>query len=214
MTERCVATNRQGNRCGQPAIDGGTVCRYHGGSTGHVRRKAAQRVIERRARKVLADLAEVEPVSDPMAALEDVAGQAVALVDVLRGLVGNLQEIRYRGGVGTGVEQVRGELQVYLQALARAESVLGRILSLDLDSRRVRLQEAQVGRIVEAVEAALSSPELALDPPRQLVARQLIAQALGAPIPAVIAVTRGLDQGRYTPKGSSGQEVEVARGQR
>jgi hypothetical protein len=38
---RCVATSsRSGKRCRNWAIRGGTVCRYHGGSTRHVKRKA------------------------------------------------------------------------------------------------------------------------------------------------------------------------------
>jgi hypothetical protein len=42
---RCVATNNKtGERCRNWAIRGGAVCRYHGGSTGHVKAKARERI--------------------------------------------------------------------------------------------------------------------------------------------------------------------------
>ena len=41
---RCVATKRTGERCRNWAIRGATVCRYHGGSTRHIKRAAAQRL--------------------------------------------------------------------------------------------------------------------------------------------------------------------------
>lgn len=43
---QCTAKNRQGVRCGNAAILGGTVCRTHGGSAPQVRRKAALRLQE------------------------------------------------------------------------------------------------------------------------------------------------------------------------
>lgn len=46
VTRQCTAKNRRGERCGQSAIKGGTVCRNHGGSAPQVRRKAAIRLLE------------------------------------------------------------------------------------------------------------------------------------------------------------------------
>jgi len=134
------------------------------------------------ARRTLSDLgAEAAPVVDPLTALEGVAGEAVRLVSVLRGMVSDLEEIRYRGGPGSGSEQLRGELSAYLGALGRAESVLGKIVSLDLDARRVRLAEAHVAAIVLALDKVLASPDLALDTERQRRGRELLARALGPP---------------------------------
>lgn len=39
-----MATKRTGERCRNWAIRGGTVCRYFGGSTRHIKRVAAQRL--------------------------------------------------------------------------------------------------------------------------------------------------------------------------
>jgi hypothetical protein len=42
----CTATNRQGQPCQNPAREGSTVCRNHGGNAPQVRRKANLRLIE------------------------------------------------------------------------------------------------------------------------------------------------------------------------
>lgn len=54
-TDQCTATARStGERCKQPAIDGGNVCRYHGGSTSHIKEKAQER-LDRMADEMLAE---------------------------------------------------------------------------------------------------------------------------------------------------------------
>jgi hypothetical protein len=157
----------------------------HGGKSPQALAAAQRRLAEQRARATLADLDHIEPVTDPFAALEDLAGQAVALVGVLRSKVAELQSVRYESG--QGLEQLRGELQAYLSALQRAESVLSKIVSLDLESRRVRIQEAQASLVASALARVLGSAQLQLDPERQRLARQMLARELGAP--AVEAAT-------------------------
>jgi len=45
--DRCTATaSSTGERCKQPAIPGGNVCRFHGGSAGQVQKKAQERLDE------------------------------------------------------------------------------------------------------------------------------------------------------------------------
>lgn len=177
---RCTAhAKHTGERCKRSAVPGARVCRYHGGLAPQVLNKAAQRLAEQAARRTLADLDVVEPVTDAFGALESLAGEAVALVEVLRGKVAELREIRYESG--QGFEQLRAELAVYLQSLTRAESIRSNIVKLDLDSRRVRLREVQVMAVVSALDKVLTDSSLALDPARQRHARELLARALGAP---------------------------------
>lgn len=45
MESRCKATNRQGKRCGKPHIQGGVVCRMHGGAAPQVKQKAMERLM-------------------------------------------------------------------------------------------------------------------------------------------------------------------------
>lgn len=175
-------------------MDGADVCRVHGGRAPQVRAAAERRIAEAKGRRTLADLTSVavdtSPALDPFGALEDLGQQAVALVDVLRGLVSDLQEVRYRGGPGSGTEQLRGELEAYLSALGRAESIVGRIIALDLEGRRVRLQEAQAGLVVQALARVLSSRQLDLDPQRQRLGRELLARELGASPVVEVPVSR------------------------
>jgi hypothetical protein len=179
---RCTATAKAtGQRCKRLASPGASVCVKHGAGAPQVKAAAARRLAEGKARAVLADLEKAAPVVDPFAALEDLAGQTVALVSLLRGMVSDLEAVRYRGGPGSGTEQLRGELQAYLAALTRAESVLGRIVSLDLQGRRLRLAEAQVAAVVGALDTVLSHRDLGLDVGRQRRGRELLARQLGAP---------------------------------
>jgi hypothetical protein len=150
----------------------------HGGASPQAKAAAARRLAEGRAVKLLAGLGHVEPVTDPIAALEHVAGQAVALTNLLRAVVADLEEIRYRGGVGAGTENIRGEVQAYLSALGRAESVLSKIVSLDLDARRTRVQEVHAVAVIEALARVLANRELGLDEPRQQLARSLLSNEL------------------------------------
>jgi hypothetical protein len=140
--------------------------------------KAAERRAEAQARRALAALEFSSPCEDPIGALLDLAGQAMALVDLLRPVVARLEEVSYKGGLGAGPEQVRGELQAYLAAMKRAESILGRIVSLDLESRRVAVSEAQATVMVTALAAVLTHSDLGLDPPRQQLARELLSAEL------------------------------------
>jgi hypothetical protein len=43
---QCVAVRRGKGRCLRSAIKGGTVCYTHGGASGHIRRKAAERLAD------------------------------------------------------------------------------------------------------------------------------------------------------------------------
>lgn len=173
MSDFCGAKTRSGSTCRQRAITGGNRCYIHGGSSPQAKAKAAERIAEQRARRYLADLGgDVAPVTDPIGELERLGGQAVALVDLLRGVVSELQELRYRA-MGLGAEQVRGELQAYMAAMARAESILGRIVSLNLDERRTRIQEAQVEQVLAAIGRALD--QLGLSEGEQQRAAELIA---------------------------------------
>lgn len=176
---RCAAHNRQGGPCGLWPLAGQRVCGLHGGRTPNALRRASERLVEQQARRTLASLAvEPEPIQDAVAALEKLAGEVVALVGVLRGFVSELEEIRYRGGIGAGFEQARAELSFYLTALQRAESVLAAIVKLNLDERRVRIGEAEATLVVAAVTSVLRA--LGLDAEQQQRARTMLARELGS----------------------------------
>lgn len=184
---RCPATNRRGSQCGRFLAEGEVVCRFHGGAAPAALVKAAQRRAEARALAILADLDHVEPCSDPVGDLLGIAGQSVKLCDLLRGVVAQLEEVSYRGGIGAGQEQLRGELAAYLSALQRAESVLSRVVGLGLEERRVRVSERQVEVLAAAVDAALR--RLGLDAGQQASARLLLAEEIGRRSGGAVAET-------------------------
>lgn len=46
LSNPCKARSRAGQACGNAAIPGGSVCRFHGGNAPQVKRKAALRLLE------------------------------------------------------------------------------------------------------------------------------------------------------------------------
>ena len=63
LSNPCTAHKKSGAACKQPAIPGGTVCRYHGGSAPQVIAKARARIIEA-ADKVAARLIKIATDKD------------------------------------------------------------------------------------------------------------------------------------------------------
>lgn len=185
VSDYCGAKTRSGRPCRQKAMAGGKRCYVHGGKSPQALRASAARQVEQRARRLLADLGEVEPLGDPITALEDLAAQMVALTNLLRDCVTELEQVRYRAE-GMGTEQLRAEITAYLAAAARAESVLHKIVSLDIDERRLRLDEAKAAVVVAALADVLAHRDLGLDAERQRQARALLAAKLGVPAPARI----------------------------
>lgn len=173
---RCGAKTKQGGTCQRVPAPFFSRCYIHGGSGQRAEGAARRRSVEARARKALADLGQAEPVTDPVAALEQLAGDAMALVDVMRNQVGDLESVRAQGELGA--EFVRAEMQVFLQAIARAESILANIVRLDLEGRKVRLAEAQVAVVVAALTRVLAHSSLGIDSDKQREARALLVAEL------------------------------------
>ena len=104
----CTATAKStGNRCGNPAIPGGTVCKSHGGAAPQVQRKARLRLAE------LVDPAIVllgRVISDPQAAYSD----------RIRAAENALDRAGYPRSASIEVEDARELLRARLETL-RAE---------------------------------------------------------------------------------------------
>lgn len=82
---KCSATKRGGEPCGRWAIAGGTVCPTHGGSTGHIRQKAAERQSQKAVLKALGEIPDEQV--DPAQALLWLVSAKFAEVHWLRGKV-------------------------------------------------------------------------------------------------------------------------------
>ena len=88
QTVTCSATSKaSGEPCKQPAIPGGTVCRYHGGGAPQVRARALARLEAARD----AALARLTEALDPGATVPVDPGTLLAIVDKLTGKIELLQ---------------------------------------------------------------------------------------------------------------------------
>lgn len=173
--QKCVATsNRTGNRCAKWAIRGGLVCNTHGGSTGHVKAKAAERLIEAEAMAMVSRM-NIQAVENPLLELKLLAGRVLAWERVFDQKRQQLEEWRYTHGSG---EQLRSEVAVVERAMDRAASVLTMIAKLNLDERLVRLEEAKaalVEKLILDVFADLHLTDQQIREGRQSIGRRLAA---------------------------------------
>jgi hypothetical protein len=154
---RCLGKRRDGSACGAYAINGGTRCWAHGGQLPGVRARAAQNITEQKAAATLARL-DVAPVGDPLTALAEVAGQAVAWKNVMADRLNELTSLRYEGH-GTG-EQLRAEVALWERALDRCEKFLVSMARLNIDDRLAKVTEAQAAMIEQALKAGLAEAGL------------------------------------------------------
>ena len=119
----------------------------------------------------------VAPVHDPIAQLSLLAGEVVALKDVLGAKVAELKSWSYHDA--DEKEEVRVLVVLYERALAQCHRVLADMARLDLDTRLVKVSEAQADLLQHVIEAVLTSPEVGLDRERQVAARTVLAKELG-----------------------------------
>ena len=179
---RCKAHTTAGNPCRRAPILGGEVCPSHGGRAPQVKaaaeRRHAAQALEADARAVLAFEA-VEPITDPVLELAELAAEVRATVRALGQRVNALQDPRYVSPLGT--EQTRAELTLlgqYQDRLARMLTALGQF---DLDDRRVRITEAQAAVVVHVLDRLFAF--LDLEPQRKAEADA-----------EVVRIFRSLDQ--------------------
>jgi hypothetical protein len=171
----CGAKKRQSEgHCARPSgwgTDhlGSGRCKLHGGSTRSGKMAAGEEAAERQlvaAERALRELGSVNshatPVDNPLAALAELAGEAIRWKDIAAAFVAHLRDIRYQatstdeeGNVKGMTEQIRGEVIVFERALARCESILVAIARLNIDERLVRIDEILADRLMSAFDAGM-----------------------------------------------------------
>lgn len=186
---RCTARNRRGEPCGRFAVAGAVVCRFHGAAAPQVAAAARRRVVEAEAaevvRRVLGSPA-ATGIGDPTEALLDLAGRLRAALDALQLLV------EARGGAGSrttlGGESLTAELDAWLRVSSELRGVLAILVRAELDTRLVRVQEAQAGQVAAAFRELLAGLKAAwgLDEEREAEAHS-----------HAVVVLRGLADGRW-----------------
>jgi hypothetical protein len=131
---------------------GGTVCYTHGGATPQVKAAAAERVLEQAVAREIGKQGWA-PVTDPIGAYADNAGEVLAFKDRLRERVETLDDWTLRiAAFGASDdeadgkqlmamgEQVRAYVAAYERALDRAERTLARMITLGLDAKAIELR--------------------------------------------------------------------------
>lgn len=165
--ERCVnpSTTSPDGRCRRKRVPEGTQCHYHGNAP-HVqdavaRRQAAadakHRAMVRLEKQGYPRIGGPEAVIDM---LEDRISVQYAMAVALDGLVRKLADedsLRYEHRAG---EQLRGEVQAWIQINQMVTKLGSDYLKIGLDERKVRLAEAQARILMGVIQAVLNRLDL------------------------------------------------------
>jgi hypothetical protein len=179
----CACQDIGPGTCRNPVKAEGLRCRYHGGVLPRVQHKAVERQVESDLAQLL-ERYDSGPVTNPLEALLELAGEVLAWKTHIGDRVARLQAEEWRWE-GRLAEQTRAEVTLYERALDRAGSLLVSVARLDLDERVARLNarvtELQGLTLLAALEATLA--DLGLDAPQMVRARAYLSAELerGAP---------------------------------
>ena len=147
------------------------MCGTHGGRARQVKRAAAERTIRDQVSRL--GLIEANPIDDPVAALMDLGGEAMALVSALKAHVADLERVGTEPG--RWGEQLKPEITAYLGAIREAERIVTSIVRLNLAERLVRIDEERAQLVVAVIERVLMSAGL---DPQSLDVRASVAREL------------------------------------
>lgn len=180
----CRAHSRHtGEPCKSPPIDGGTVCRMHGGAIGHVKRKAQHRQMVAFTEGAIAKLlkeCDIGPDVHPIDGLLQVVRHSGAMFRMLSGLVGELDvhpdedvwtvdeagEIYIRKPKALYGPDHKGDgaphilVNMYAQWADRYARACKLALDANIDERLVRSAEATSSTLFNALGRALDSVDL------------------------------------------------------
>ena len=151
--KECRHNRQDGTPCHQYRLVAGLdVCRKHGGkSLERLREDGRQRALEAEAQRLLYQR-DAQPVTDPLSALQRLAGRAAAWEDIIGEKVNEMRSIRYST---EGGEQLRSEIVVMERAMDRLGKLLVDIAKLNIEDRLAGVREATARMLEEALTAAL-----------------------------------------------------------
>lgn len=176
---RCRAKAKgSGERCKRYAVPGGRVCVMHGGASPQVRAAAARRRAEAEATALLELIwdPEAAPVTDPVSALQALAGRLQHAANVLGARV-NTETLDSATAVAWA--RVLRELRQSLEGMEK----------LDLAGKHLQLEQAKAEIVVVAFRAALG--QLDLVPADRDRAVRAFLEALGRGVPEAPTTVRG-----------------------
>lgn len=152
----CPRKNNRGPCHGSP-VTGSERCRMHLG--GAAQPAIAEARLQEEAARLLYQR-DAQPVTDPLSALQRLAGRAAAWEDIIGEKVNELHSLRYST---EGGEQLRSEIVVMERAMDRLGKLLVDIAKLNIEGRLATVREATAVMLEQALQAALASSGCDLD---------------------------------------------------
>ncbi|MDQ0241189.1 hypothetical protein [Arthrobacter bambusae] len=119
-----------------------------------------------------------EAISDPLDMLSRLTAAAAHTMEAMGKRVNDIEAIRYENKQGG--EQIRGEVKLYMQAMAQTGKFLDMLIKSGFEERKIKLDEQTAGMFVTAMQRVCARLELT---PEQTV-------LVGTVVPEVL---RGLE---------------------
>lgn len=158
---RCGAKTQVGGNCIRFPVRGAKRCYRHGGGSPQAQKAAKRAVLAGKALIQLSRMDTSRPVTDPLTALSEVAGEIIRWKDLMALHVADLQNVSYSSAEAG--EQIRGQVLLYERAMDRAVQVLAAIAKLNIDERLAAIDERQAALVERAVVATLDSLSLTVE---------------------------------------------------
>lgn len=141
------------------------MCRFHGGES----KQAVRAAQLRENRRIVTELFEADPqaviaaygvegIVDPLETLSRLAASATHTMEALGQKVNALEAIRYENKQGG--EQIRGEVKLYMQAMAQTGKFLDMLIRSGFEERRVKLDEQTATMFVTAMQQVCARLQL------------------------------------------------------
>jgi len=161
---------RAGGPCTNPAMTGQAVCHAHGGRNPKAKAAAAKREAEAKivatARKLIPDVADREPIRNPLERLLELASEADAFRESLRRLANDVDEHIASGGNDA---QLRAEVATYRQALKDTTDLLVAIAKLDIETVLARIESRKIDLVITALTVGLDEANLSNEQKRAVM---------------------------------------------
>jgi hypothetical protein len=187
----CNGHNRQGDPCRKEPMEGGTVCRAHGGASPHVKAAAERRLIMAEAAEMIGSFGYGQPREiSPTEAIKEELHRTASAVQWLSMIVGQLEQDRLAQGVTkietkTGFQAgrsvtIEGKPSVWYQMWTSERQHYAKVADIahrmGIDERQTQVIEmaAQLG--VVAISRILG--QLELTAPQQLLASRVVPDVL------------------------------------
>lgn len=195
--EKCIATNRNGDRCGKWPMKGSKVCRAHGGAAPQVKAAAARRLETAKAEAAAVTFGlpvEVDPHSALLGEVHRAAGVVAWLTLQVRELGadevvwGRTKEVEghssgEHGGDYSSTEEGAAVHQ-WVQLLGQWSDRLVRVAKAAIDAgvseRLVKLEEERGRLIADLLARVIDDPDAGLSPDQRQGLRVVAARHLRA----------------------------------